>query len=455
MFTVDELVQFAKNTGYIYQGSEIYGGLANTWDYGPLGSLLKRNIKEAWLKKFQRETLENVLLDGSILLNNKVWEASGHVAGFSDPLIECRKCNQRFRVDKLIFDFNGTDSDGWKKEKFEKYINDNKVTCPNCGSFDWTEIRSFNMMFQTYQGVVLDQANQIYLRPENAQNVFIQYKNIQRSARKKIPFGIAHIGKAFRNEITPGNFIFRTREFEQMELEYFVKPGTEMEWFSYWKEFCMNWLVDLGLERDNLRYDDHKPEQLSHYSNATTDIQFKYPWGFDELWGIASRQDFDLKQHQIHSGESMEYLDPETNERFIPSCVEPSVGVERLVFAFLSQALTEEELEDGTKRTVLKLHPALAPYKVAVLPLSRKALSEKSQEVYKELAKHFDVVYDETQNIGRRYRRQDQIGTPFAVTIDFDTLEDNTVTVRDRDTMEQVRMPISEVAKYIEEKIKF
>ena len=455
MFTVEELVQFAKNTGYIYQGSEIYGGLANTWDYGPLGSLLKKNIKNAWLQKFQRETLENVLLDGSILLNNKVWEASGHVAGFSDPLIECRKCNQRFRVDKLIFDFDGTDSDGWKKEQFDEFIETKHVTCPSCGSFNWTEIRSFNMMFQTYQGVVLDQASQIYLRPENAQNVFIQYKNIQRTSRKKIPFGIAHIGKAFRNEITPGNFIFRTREFEQMELEFFVKPGTEIKWFEYWKDFCMNWLVDLGLERENLRMDDHKPEALSHYSNATTDIQFKYPWGFDELWGIASRTDFDLTQHQKHSGESMEYLDPETNERYIPYCVEPSVGVERLVFAFLAQALSEETLEDGTTRQVLKLHPALAPYKVAILPLSRRDLGEKSQEVYKLLAKHFDVVYDETQNIGRRYRRQDQIGTPFAVTIDFETLEDNMVTVRDRDTMEQVRLPIDEVAKYIEERIKF
>lgn len=455
MITVEELVQFAKNTGYIYQGSEIYGGLANTWDYGPLGSLLKRNIKEVWLQKFQRERIDTLLLDGSILLNNKVWEASGHVAGFSDPLIECRKCNNRYRVDKLIFDFDGTDSDGWSKEKFDEFITNNKVKCPNCDSFDWTEIRSFNMMFQTYQGVILDQASQIYLRPENAQNVFIQYKNIIRSSRKKIPFGICHVGKAFRNEITPGNFIFRTREFEQMELEYFVKPGTEIEWFEYWKEFCINWLVDLGLKKENLRMDDHKPEALSHYSNATTDIQYRYPWGFDELWGIASRTDFDLKQHQEHSGESMEYLDPETNEKYIPYCVEPSVGVERLIFAFLSEALVDEELEDGTSRQVLKIHPVLAPYKVAVLPLSRRNLAEKSQEVYYELAKHFDCVYDETQNIGRRYRRQDQIGTPFAVTIDFDTLEDNKVTIRDRDTMEQVRLPISEVADYIKERIKF
>ncbi|MGI6787590.1 MAG: glycine--tRNA ligase [Acholeplasmataceae bacterium] len=455
MFTVDELVQFAKNTGYIYQGSEIYGGLANTWDYGPLGSLLKINIKKAWLQKFQRERIDNVLLDGSILLNNKVWEASGHVAGFSDPLIECKKCNQRYRVDKLIYDHDKTESDGWFLSKFEAYILKNRIKCPNCGAFDWTEIRAFNMMFQTYQGAVLDKANQIYLRPENAQNVFVQYKNVLRSSRKKIPFGICHVGKAFRNEITPGNFIFRTREFEQMELEYFVKPGTEIKWFEYWKQFAMNWLIDLGISKENLRFDDHKPEALSHYSNATTDIQYRYPWGFDEVWGIASRTDFDLRSHQEHSGESMEYLDPETNEKYIPYCVEPSVGVERLVFAFLSESLITETLEDGSTRDVLKLHPFLAPYKVAVLPLSRRDLSEKAEAVYHELAKHFDTVYDESQSIGRRYRRQDQIGTPFAVTIDYDTLEDNTVTVRDRDTMEQVRLPINEVAEYIKERIRF
>ena len=455
MITVDELVQFAKNTGYIFQGSEIYGGLANTWDYGPLGSLLKRNIKEAWLKKFVRESLDNVLLDGSILLNSKVWEASGHVSGFSDPLIECKKCNQRYRADKLIFDYDGTDGDGWNKDQFEDYVQKHSIKCPNCNNFDWTEIRSFNMMFQTYQGVILDKANQIYLRPENAQNVFVQYKNIQRAARKKIPFGIAHIGKAFRNEITPGNFIFRTREFEQMELEFFVKPGTEIDWFEKWKKECVNWLVDLGIKKENLKLDDHKPEALSHYSNATTDIQYRYPWGFDELWGIASRTDFDLKSHEKHSGESMAYLDPDTNEKYIPYCVEPSVGVERLVFAFLTDGITEETLKDGSTRQVFKIHPALAPYKVAILPLSKKSLSEKAQEVYFKLAKHFDVVYDETQNIGRRYRRQDQIGTPFAVTIDFETLEDEMVTIRNRDTMEQVRIPIDEVVSYVEERIKF
>ena len=455
MLTFEDLVKYARTTGFVYQGSEIYGGLANTWDYGPIGSLLKQNIKRAWINKFQRETPNNVLVDTSILLNPKVWEASGHVAGFSDPLIECRACNNRFRADKLIEEYGNANADGWYNDKMYNFIVDNEIKCPNCGKIDYAPIRSFNMMFETYQGVVKETADRIYLRPETAQGIFINFKNVQRTSRKKIPFGIAQIGKSFRNEITPGNFIFRTREFEQMELQYFVKPGTELEEFANWKEYCMNFLLDLGLKKDNLRLDDHKPEALSHYSNATTDIQFKFPWGFDELWGIASRTNFDLTQHQEHSKEDLTYLDPETNERYIPYVIEPSVGVERLFLAFLADAYEVEELEDGKTRELLKIHPFLAPYKVAVLPLNKKEHSDKALKVYSMLSKDFDVVYDETQNIGRRYRRQDQIGTYFAVTIDHQTMDDNTVTIRNRDTMEQIRIDINELKGYIEERIKF
>jgi len=455
MLTFEDLVKYARTTGFVYQGSEIYGGLANTWDYGPIGSLLKQNIKRAWINKFQRETPNNVLVDTSILLNPKVWEASGHVAGFSDPLIECRACNNRFRADKLIEEYGNANADGWYNDKMYNFIVDNEIKCPNCGKIDYAPIRSFNMMFETYQGVVKETADRIYLRPETAQGIFINFKNVQRTSRKKIPFGIAQVGKAFRNEITPGNFIFRTREFEQMELQYFVKPGTELEEFANWKEYCMNFLLDLGLKKDNLRLDDHKPEALSHYSNATTDIQFKFPWGFDELWGIASRTNFDLTQHQEHSKEDLTYLDPETNERYIPYVIEPSVGVERLFLAFLADAYEVEELKDGKTRELLKIHPFLAPYKVAVLPLNKKEHSDKALKVYSMLSKDFDVVYDETQNIGRRYRRQDQIGTYFAVTIDHQTMDDNTVTIRNRDTMEQIRIDINELKGYIEERIKF
>ncbi|MBN2300521.1 MAG: glycine--tRNA ligase [Acholeplasmataceae bacterium] len=456
MVTLDQIVQYAKSTGYIYQGSELYGGLANTWDYGPLGSLLKKNIKDAWIKKFQRQTPYNVLLDSSILMNSEVWKASGHVGGFSDPLTECKSCNQRFRADKLIEDHNhSVSADGWSTDQMYQYLIDQQVTCPNCGKKEFLPIRAFNMMFQTYQGVVLEQANQIYLRPETAQGIFIQFKNIQRTTRKKVPFGVCQVGKAFRNEITPGNFIFRTREFEQMELEFFVKPGTEMDWFNYWKQFCMDWLISLGLKKESLIFDDHKPEALSHYSNATTDIRFQFPWGFDELWGIASRTDYDLKAHQLHSGENLAYLDPDTNERYLPYVIEPSVGVERLVLAFLTNGYDVETLDSGDTRQILHIHPALAPYKAAVLPLIKKEHSGKAIEIFEELNQYFDVVYDETQNIGKRYRRQDAIGTYLCITIDHDTENDQTVTVRNRDTMAQVRVPIKELRNYIEKETKF
>lgn len=455
MVTFDKIVQFAKVAGFVYQGSEIYGGLANTWDYGPVGSLLKQNIKRAWINKFQRETPNNILVDTSILLNSNVWVASGHVGGFSDPLTECRACNSRFRADKLIADFDGTDADGWSNEKMFNFLVENKVKCPVCGKADFAPIKAFNMMFETYQGVIKETANQIYLRPETAQGIFINFKNVQRTSRKKLPFGIAQVGKSFRNEITPGNFIFRTREFEQMELEFFVKPGTELEYFSYWKEYCMKFLRDLGISDDRLQFDDHKPEALSHYSNATTDIQYKFPWGFDEIWGIASRTNFDLNAHQKQSGEDMTYLDPETNERYIPYVVEPSVGVERLFLAFLTNGYEEEVLKDGTTREILKIHPALSPYKAAILPLNKKEHSDKAKEVYSMLSKYFDVTYDDTQNIGKRYRRQDQIGTYFAVTIDHQTMDDDTVTIRNRDTMDQIRLSISELRDYIEKHISF
>lgn len=456
MVTLDKLVQFAKSTGFIFQGSEIYGGLANTWDYGPLGSMLKQNVKNAWIKKFQKEQPLNVLFDSSILLNTRVWEASGHLKGFNDPLTECDNCHHRFRADNLINEqYSDVDSDGWSNEKLNKFLKDNEVKCPNCGKSKWMDIRSFNMMFQTFQGVILEKANQIYLRPETAQGIFINFKNIQRTTRKKLPFGVCQVGKAFRNEITPGNFIFRTREFEQMELEFFCKPGTEDYWFKYWREYMMNWLLNLGLSKNNLRYLDHLPEKLSHYSKATTDIEYLYPWGFDELWGIASRTNFDLSEHQKESNVDLTYLDPDTNERYIPYVVEPSVGVERLILAFLTEGYHEEQLENGDVRQVLKLHPTLSPYKVAVLPLIKKLHQEKAEEIYFDLMKHFDTTYDETQNIGKRYRRQDSIGTYLCVTIDHDTEELESVTVRNRDTMEQERVLIKDLVKYIDEKIKY
>lgn len=456
MVKLDDLVQFAKTTGFIFQGSELYGGLANTWDYGPLGSKLKQNIKNAWIQKFQKETPNNVLVDTSILLNPEVWIASGHVGGFSDPLTECKHCHQRFRADQLIDAHDkSVNADGWSPEQMSAYLLDHKVACPSCGQSDWLPIRKFNMMFETHQGVVLDSASKIYLRPETAQGIFINFKQIQRTTRKRLPFGVCQVGKSFRNEITPGNFIFRTREFEQMEMEFFCKPGTEIEWFKYWKSYCMDWLTNLGIKQENLLFDDHKPESLSHYSNATTDIQYQFPWGFDELWGIASRTNFDLKAHQNHSGENLEYLDPDTNERYLPYVVEPAVGVERLVLAFLADAYEVESLPDGDSRQVLKIHPALAPYKVAVLPLVKKLHKDKAEEIYMQLSKFVDATYDETQSIGKRYRRQDSIGTYLCITIDHDTEETQTVTVRHRDTMTQDRVKIEDLKSYIESRIQF
>ncbi len=452
---MDKMVNFCKQYGFIFQGSEIYGGLANTWDYGPVGAELKNNVKKAWLKKFIQEDPNNVGLDSAILMNPKTWEASGHLATFSDPLIDCKNCKTRHRADKLVEDNGVEDAASMSNEDLVNYIKEHNITCPNCGKSDFTDIRQFNLMFKTFQGVTEDSKNTIYLRPETAQGIFADFLNVQRSLRKKVPFGIGQVGKSFRNEITPGNFIFRVREFEQMELEFFCKPGTELEWFQYYKDYCKNFLLSLGIKEENLRLRDHSQEELSFYSNATTDIEYKFPFGWGELWGIASRTDYDLSQHQKFSGVSMEYLDSDTNERYIPYVIEPSLGVERLVLTVLCNAYCEETLEDGQTREVMKFHPFLAPYKVTVLPLIKKYHSEKAQEVYKELSKHFMTDYDDSGNIGKRYRRSDVVGTPFAITIDDNTLNDNTVTVRDRDTMEQVTLPLDKVVDYINEKITF
>ncbi len=453
--TLDKIVTLCKGRGFVYPGSEIYGGLANTWDYGPLGAVLKDNIKNAWKKKFIQESKYNVGLDSAILMNPQTWVASGHVGGFSDPLMDCKDCKTRHRADKLIEDFGETDANGWDNAKMMEYIKEKEIACPNCGSKNFTDIRQFNLMFKTFQGVTEDSKNEIYLRPETAQGIFVNFANIQRTSRKKVPFGVAQVGKSFRNEITPGQFIFRVREFEQMELEFFCKPGTDLEWFDYWRSYCKKFLIDLGLKEENLRLRDHDPEELCFYSKATTDFEFLYPFGWGELWGIADRTDYDLTQHQNTSGKSLEYFDPETNEKYIPYVIEPSLGVERLFLAIVCDAYDEEALEDGTSRTVMHLHPALAPVKAAVLPLSKK-LGDKATELYEELSKYFPVEYDEAGAIGKRYRRQDEIGTPFCVTIDFDTVEkDNCVTVRERDTMEQVRIPLADVKAYIEERIYF
>jgi len=458
--TMDKIVSLAKTRGFVFQGSEIYGGLANTWDYGPLGVELKNNVKKAWWKKFIQESTYNVGLDSAILMNPQAWVASGHVGGFNDPLLDCKKCKARFRADKIIEDFiknsKGEDVtvDGWSNEKMENYIVDNKIKCPECGAVDYTKIRQFNLMFKTYQGVTEDSKAEIFLRPETAQGIFVNFKNVQRTSRKKIPFGIGQIGKSFRNEITPGNFTFRIREFEQMELEFFCKPGEDLEWFHYWKKFCENWLISLGMCRDNVRLRDHEKEELSHYSNATTDIEYKFPFGWGELWGIADRTDFDLKQHIEHSGTDLSYQDPVTNEKFIPYCIEPSLGADRVTLAFLIDAYEEEALDDGTTRNVLKLHPALAPFKAAVLPLAKK-LNDGALKVYESLSKSFMVDYDEAGSIGKRYRREDEIGTPFCITYDFDSLEDHSVTVRDRDTMLQERIKIEDLEKYIQNRINF
>ena len=459
-FSMDKIVALCKNRGFIFAGSEIYGGLANTWDYGPLGVELKNNVKKAWWRKFVQESPYNVGMDAAILMNPETWVASGHVVNFNDPLMDCKSCKARFRADKLIEDYakaHGLDvhPDGWSHEEMADYIKEQGITCPECGKTDFTGIRKFNMMFKTFQGVNEDTASQIYLRPETAQGIFVNFQNVQRTTRKKIPFGIAQIGKSFRNEITPGNFTFRTREFEQMELEFFCAPGTEMEWYAYWKDFCKNWLLSLGMTPEHMRMREHDPAELSHYSNGTTDIEFLFPFGWGELWGIASRTDFDLKAHANHSGASMDYLDPFTNQRYIPYCVEPSLGADRVALAFLCDAYDEETLENGDVRNVLRLHPALAPFKAAVLPLQKNKLGEKAKEVHALLARHFMVDYDDAGSIGKRYRREDEIGTPLCITIDFDTLEDETVTVRDRDTMEQIRLPICQLESYILEKTDF
>lgn len=454
--TMEKLVAYCKQYGFIFQGSEIYGGLANTWDYGPLGKELKENIKRCWWKRFIQENRYNYGLDAAILMNPEVWVASGHVASFADPLIDCKKCKTRHRADKLIekFTHGAETGDGWSNEKLETYIRDNNIVCPNCGKSDFTPIRQFNLLFETHMGVTDDAKSKVYLRGETAQGIFVNFNNVCRSMRAKVPFGIGQTGKSFRNEITPGNFIFRTREFEQMELEFFCKPGTDLEWFNYWKQYCLNFLEDLGLKAENLRYRDHEKEELCFYSKATTDVEYKYPMGWGELCGIADRTDYDLSVHEKHSKTDLKYLDPETNEKYLPYVIEPSVGVDRLLLAILVDAYHEEELENDT-REVLKINPALAPYKVNVLPLAKKYHSEKALEVYNMLAKNFMTSYDESGSIGKRYRRADACGTPFCVTIDDETINNNTVTVRDRDTMEQITLKLDELVNYIEERIRF
>lgn len=455
---MEKIVALAKSRGFVYPGSEIYGGLANTWDYGNLGVELKNNVKKAWWQKFIQESPYNVGVDCAILMNPQTWVASGHVGGFSDPLMDCKECKERFRADKIIEDFAqekgmelGEAVDAWSHEKMKKFIDDNQVPCPTCGSHNFTDIREFNLMFKTFQGVTEDAKNAVYLRPETAQGIFVNFKNVQRTSRKKIPFGIGQIGKSFRNEITPGNFIFRTREFEQMELEFFCEPGTDLEWHAYWKEFCLNWLKSLGITDEELRPRDHDPEELSHYSNATTDIEFMFPFGWGELWGIADRTNYDLTQHMDHSKQDMMYFDDEKKEKYVPYCIEPSLGVDRMLLAFLCSAYDEEELEGGDTRTVLHFHPALAPVKIGVLPLSKK-LNEGAEKVFSKLSKKYYCEFDDRGNIGKRYRRLDEIGTPFCVTYDFDSEEDQAVTVRDRDTMEQERIKIEDLDAYFEKK---
>ena len=453
--TMEKVVNLCKNRGFVYAGSEIYGGLANTWDYGPLGVEFKNNVKAAWRKKFIQESPYNVGLDAAILMNPQTWVASGHVGGFSDPLMDCKDCKTRHRADKLIEEA-GFECAGWSNEKMSEFIKEQGIVCPECGGTNFTEIRKFNLMFKTFQGVTEDAKNEIYLRPETAQGIFVNFSNIQRTTRRKLPFGVAQVGKSFRNEITPGNFTFRTREFEQMELEFFIKPGTNMQWFQYWRAYCYNWLLSLGMHEENLRLRDHSPEELSHYSTATTDIEFMFPFGWGELWGIADRGAFDLTQHSEHCGKPIEYFDPETNEKYIPHVVEPSLGADRVALAFLCEAYDEEvvDAEKNDTRVVLRLHPALAPYKACVLPLSKK-LSDEATEVFQSLQKHFMVDFDEAGSIGKRYRRQDEIGTPLCITYDFESKEDGCVTVRDRDTMQQERIKIEDLVEYINKKIEF
>ena len=456
--SMEKIVSLCKSRGIIYPGSEIYGGLANTWDYGPLGVEFKNNVKKAWWQKFVQQSKYNVGLDSAILMNPEVWVASGHVGSFSDPLIDCKECKSRFRADKLIEDFyfennlGDINVDGWENEKVEELMKEKNICCPNCKKQNFTGIRRFNLMFKTFQGVTEDSKSEIYLRPETAQGIFVNFKNIARTSRKKVPFGIAQVGKSFRNEITPGNFTFRTREFEQMELEFFCKPGEDLEWYDYWKNYSFNWLLSLGMNEETLRLRDHEKEELSFYSKATCDIEFLFPFGWGELWGIADRTDYDLSRHIEVSGEDLRYIDPVTNEKYVPYCIEPSLGADRVALAFLCNAYDEEEIGEGDVRTVLKLHPALAPFKAAILPLTKK-LSEKSDEIYDELLKYFMIDTDVSGSIGKRYRRQDEIGTPFCITVDFDTLEDECVTVRFRDTMEQERIKISELKDFIEKSL--
>lgn len=458
--TMDKIVALCKNRGFVFPGSDIYGGLANSWDYGPLGVEFKNNVKKAWWKKFVQESPYNVGLDSAILMNPEVWVASGHVGGFSDPLMDCKECKARFRADKIVEDHmtaNGAEvasADGWTNEQLKEYIESNNIVCPKCGKMNYTDIRKFNLMFKTFQGVTEDAKSEMYLRPETAQGIFVNFKAVQRTSRKKVPFGIAQIGKSFRNEITPGNFTFRTREFEQMELEFFCKPGTDLEWHKYWKDYCWNFLLNLNVKPENLRMRDHGEEELSFYSNATSDIEYLFPFGWGELWGIADRTDYDLNKHQEHSGQDLSYLDQTTNEKYIPYVIEPSLGADRVALAFLIEAYDEEELEGRDSRTVMHLHPALAPFKAAILPLSKK-LSERALEVYADLSKKFNLDFDETGSIGKRYRRQDEIGTPYCITIDFETLEDEAVTIRNRDTMEQERIKISELESYIQKSLEF
>lgn len=456
--SMDKIVSLCKKRGFIFPGSEIYGGLANAWDYGPLGVELKNNVKKAWWKKFVQESPYNTGVDCAILMNPRVWVASGHVGSFSDPLIDCKGCKTRHRADQLAEEWNKTNGadkslNGMDISALNKYIKDNKIPCPQCGECNFTEIRQFNLMFKTFQGVTEDSTAELYLRPETAQGIFVNFKNVQRTTRKKIPFGIGQIGKSFRNEITPGNFTFRTREFEQMELEFFCEPGTDLEWFNYWKDFCHQWLLDLGLKDENIKLRDHSQKELSFYSNATTDIEFKFPFGWGELWGVADRTDFDLKQHMEHSKEDLTYFDPETNVKYIPYCIEPSLGADRVALAFLCDAYDEEDV-GGEVRVVLHLHPALAPIKIAILPLSKK-LSGESYEIYKQLSKEYACEHDETGSIGKRYRRQDEVGTPYCITFDFESMNDHCVTIRERDLMQQIRINIDELDGYFRDKFKF
>ena len=460
-YSMEKIIALAKSRGFVYSGSEIYGGLANTWDYGNLGVELKNNVKAAWWQKFIKESPYNVGVDCAILMNPQTWIASGHLGSFSDPLMDCKECHERFRADKIIEDYmqeNGISIEGsvdaWSNDEMKKYIDEHEIACPTCGKHNFTDIRQFNLMFKTFQGVTEDAKNVVYLRPETAQGIFVNFKNVQRTSRKKVPFGIGQIGKSFRNEITPGNFTFRTREFEQMELEFFCKPGTDLEWFDYWRGFCRDWLIALGIKEEQMRLRDHDKEELSFYSNATTDIEFLFPFGWGELWGIADRTDYDLNRHQEVSGQDLSYFDDETSERYIPYVIEPSLGADRVTLAFLCAAYDEETLEGGDTRTVLHFHPALAPVKIGILPLSKK-LNEGALKISEELSKYYNVEFDDRGNIGKRYRRQDEIGTPFCITYDFDSENDNAVTVRDRDSMEQVRVPISELKAYFEDKFRF